>query len=131
MTRTAPSVLACFLAIARFHATSRMFGMRRAVRAARRRVPCAPDITAEPAIIDETARRVALAGAFYPARALCLEQSLALCALLRARGVAAELRIGVQSRPFQAHAWVEAGGRVVNEREEVVRLFATFPLAEV
>lgn len=126
----APSLPACFLTIARFHATARLLGVRRALRAAQ--APCAPVTHQDAAAItDVTASRVATAGAFYPARALCLEQSLALCSLLRRQGVAAELRIGVQSLPFQAHAWVEVDGRPLNEDADVTRQFATFPLAEV
>lgn len=47
----------------------------------------------------------------------CLEQSLALWWLLRRRGIAAELRIGARKHEgrFEAHAWVESGGRVVSE----------------
>jgi hypothetical protein len=50
--------------------------------------------------------------------ATCLVQALAADALLRRRGVASELRIGVRTGrdpgvPLEAHAWVESGGAVV------------------
>jgi hypothetical protein len=70
---------------------------------------------------------VAIAAAFYPGRAQCLEQSLALFLLLRRRAMPVELRIGVQPFPFTAHAWVEHNGRPVNEQEDFVTRLAPFP----
>jgi hypothetical protein len=64
-----------------------------------------------------------MAGVFYPGRARCLEQSLALYVLLRRRGVAAALRIGVQPYPFSAHAWVELNGVPLSERPEAIQQF--------
>jgi hypothetical protein len=129
----APSLATCFLTIAHVHAVSRFLGLRRAVREAQHAGSAGggPDAEGGAQVIDETARRVAAAAAFYPARVRCLEQSLALCTLLRRRGVDASLRIGVQPRPFAAHAWVEAGGRVINEDAEVAATFTTFTLEEV
>jgi hypothetical protein len=45
-------------------------------------------------------------------QANCLHQSLPLCWLLQRKGLPAQLKIGVkpQTRPFQAHAWVELDG---------------------
>jgi len=61
-------------------------------------------------------------------RTNCLEQSLALCWLLRRRGIAAALRIGArkESGRFEAHAWVELEGAVLNEAQEQHRHFAPF-----
>lgn len=63
----------------------------------------------------------------------CLEQSLALLWLLKARGIAAELRIGAQKEDgrFGAHAWVERNGVVLNEAGESQSHFVPFdgPLA--
>ncbi|TYC83768.1 lasso peptide biosynthesis B2 protein [Novosphingobium sp. BW1] len=53
----------------------------------------------------------------------CLSRSLALAATLRAGGHACELVIGVAINPFQAHAWVQAGDRLLNDRLERVRQF--------
>jgi hypothetical protein len=49
--------------------------------------------------------------------ATCLVQALAANAMLRRRGVACELRIGVRAgdnaaEPIEAHAWVECAGAV-------------------
>ena len=68
-----------------------------------------------------------MAALFYPGRARCLEQSLALYVLLRRRGVPAELKLGVQPYPFNAHAWVELNGSPLNERLETVRQFVPLP----
>ena len=74
------------------------------------------------------AQLLATAAAFYPRRALCLEQSLALFVLLRRSGVAAVLRIGVQPLPFYAHAWVEVDGQSLNEQQDRIEQLATFQL---
>lgn len=46
----------------------------------------------------------------------CLEQSLVLWWLLRARGIFAGLRIGARkdAGQFEAHAWVEIAGTTLN-----------------
>ena len=77
--------------------------------------------------VAELDRRVALASALYPGRALCLEQSLALHALLRREGIPSCFRLGVQPHPFAAHAWIEVDGVPVNDVVEHVRHFTPFP----
>ena len=74
--------------------------------------------------IEATERVVAMASAFYPGRALCLEQSLTLYYVLRRRGVPVAYCQGVQPQPFQAHAWVEYEGEPVNDVPERVNRFA-------
>lgn len=45
----------------------------------------------------------------------CLPQALAAENMLLRRGVACQLRIGVtRAQGFSAHAWVEAGGKIVH-----------------
>jgi hypothetical protein len=78
-------------------------------------------------VVCAVERRVALAAAFYPGRARCLEQSLALYLLLRSRHVAVRYCQGVQFYPFEAHAWIEYHGQVVNDVAEHVKHFARFP----
>jgi hypothetical protein len=77
--------------------------------------------------VRETERAVATAGALYPGRALCLEQSLVLYYYLRKRGVAVQYCQGVASRPFEAHAWLEYRGEVINDIAEHARRFARLP----
>lgn len=75
----------------------------------------------------EAARRieqtVATAAALFPCRALCLEQSLTLYALLRRSAVPARLRLGIQAYPFAAHAWVETNGEPLNDIAEHVAFY--------
>ena len=63
-------------------------------------------------------------------RGNCLSQSLALAWLLRRRGVQPELRLGVRltGPKFDAHAWIEFGGRVLNDTQDVHTRFT--PLVE-
>ncbi len=58
----------------------------------------------------------------------CLRQSLVLWWLMRRRGIPGELRIGVrkQVQGFEAHAWVEHRGVVVNDTDEVHQHYAPF-----
>ena len=50
-------------------------------------------------------------------KANCLTRSLALCRLLRRKGIPASLKIGVRTElePFEAHAWVELDALPINE----------------
>lgn len=81
----------------------------------------APGASAKPAdaasALDvwATVRAVERAAALYFKKVWCLQASVACTWLLRRRDVEAELVLGVRSAPFYAHAWVEIGGRPVNE----------------
>jgi hypothetical protein len=70
---------------------------------------------------------VAMAGALYPARAMCLEQSLTLYYLLRREGILVGYCQGAVPYPFESHAWVEYRGEPVNDVAEHVKLFAKLP----
>jgi hypothetical protein len=61
-------------------------------------------------------------------RTNCLERSLALSWLLCRRGIAADLRIGArkESDVFEAHAWIELDGEVLNDPDESHLHFAPF-----
>ncbi|MGB0034024.1 MAG: lasso peptide biosynthesis B2 protein [Candidatus Acidiferrales bacterium] len=61
-------------------------------------------------------------------RVNCLEQSLVLRWLLRRRGIAAELRFGArkEANSFEAHAWVEFGGTVLNDTGDTHLHFVPF-----
>jgi len=63
-----------------------------------------------------------------PANPNCLERSLTLWWLLRRNGVDGELHIGArkQGARFEAHAWVELGGQVLNDGAEVHQHYARF-----
>jgi len=76
---------------------------------------------------EQVALQVARAGSLYPGRARCLEQSMVLYFILRRRGAAVELRIGVRPYGFLAHAWVELDGRPIYEKGEVTDAVVAFP----
>jgi hypothetical protein len=78
-------------------------------------------------LVKATEYKVAMAGALYPGRARCLEQSLTLYYLLRRDGVPVKYRQGVQPYPFQAHAWVDYRDEVINDVPEHARFFAQLP----
>ena len=61
---------------------------------------------------ESLARLVDAAARWNPVPATCLVRSMVLCRLLRRRGLAADLRIGVDNPDggLSAHAWVEHGG---------------------
>ena len=50
-----------------------------------------------------------------------LVRSMALSASLRKQGLRSDLCIGIIEAPFESHAWVEAGGLVLNETLEFCR----------
>jgi hypothetical protein len=77
--------------------------------------------------IDVMTQSVTMAGALYPGRALCLEQSLALYCRLRWRGLPTRLRLGVQPHPLEAHAWVEHRGVPIHEDHEKLKRFVPMP----
>jgi hypothetical protein len=91
-----------------------------------------PDAAASSVSLEETARQVArmeeaaARNLFFGTN--CLEQSLVLWWLLRIRGIGAELRIGARkdANHFEAHAWVEFRGAILNGLEEEHLHFAPF-----
>ncbi|HVG45749.1 MAG TPA: lasso peptide biosynthesis B2 protein [Longimicrobium sp.] len=123
----APSVGRCALALLAVRARLKARGFGPAVAWARRRGAAAAGSGLASEEVARAASHVAVAAAFFPGRAVCLEQSLALYVLLRRRGVPAELRLGVQVYPFYAHAWVELHGEPLNEDPETVEKFRALP----
>ncbi len=61
---------------------------------------------------------------WYWKEALCLQRSAATACLLKKYGVPAQLVIGAQQMPFKAHAWVDVGGRVVNDKPYTPEMYA-------
>ncbi len=66
----------------------------------------------------------ALACSLYWKPPRCLQRSVMLVRLLRRAGIAAELVIGYRPNPFFSHAWVEVGGRVLNDSPAYARRLA-------
>jgi hypothetical protein len=86
---------------------------------------CPIDSQAPPA--DAVGRIVSamdMASIWYWKEVLCLQRSAATVCLLKQHGVGAQLVIGVQQLPFKAHAWVEVGGSVVNDKPYMSEMYA-------
>ncbi len=123
-----PSALRCWLTLFAVKAMLKILGFARTIDYIRRQVGTIPGNTS----VDVVAVRavewsVAMAGGLYPGRARCLEQSLVLYCLLRRKGVAVKYCQGVQSHPFEAHAWIEYLGEIINDVEEHVARFVRLP----
>lgn len=69
-------------------------------------------------------RSVNLACALYFKKVLCLQRAAATTCLLRKVGIPARLVIGVQTLPYGAHAWVEVGGAVVNDKSYTAQMYS-------
>jgi hypothetical protein len=63
-----------------------------------------------------------------PTNPNCLERSMSLWWMLRRDGIYGELCIGARKEGgrFEAHAWVELGGEVLNDSAEVHQHYARF-----
>lgn len=73
--------------------------------------------------LDWEVARFEEARARLPIARACLLDSLALRRVLWSHEIHADLLIGVQLHPFTAHAWLQIGSLLINERcEEVQRL---------
>jgi hypothetical protein len=78
--------------------------------------------------VQKTCRMVRAGEHYGLVRATCLAESLALWFLLQKQSIPAVLRIGVRklSDKFEAHAWVEYEGMVLNQPDEQHRHYAAF-----
>ena len=68
--------------------------------------------------LRQICRCVNRAASAYFKRAWCLQRSAACVYLLRRRGIPAQLVLGVRTFPFEAHAWAELDGQVLNDTPE-------------
>lgn len=59
----------------------------------------------------------------FTARENCLYDSLALVGFLASEGLFPRWVIGVKTRPFAAHSWVQMGSTVLNDQHETIRQF--------
>ncbi len=72
---------------------------------------------------------VAAACRRHPVRSSCLPRTIVLWGLLRRRGIGGDLRIGVRydtQGQFEAHAWLEWNGEVLNDAADVARQYLPF-----
>jgi Transglutaminase-like superfamily len=123
-----PSVMRCGLLLFAIKIGLRICGFGRTIGWVRRQVQGIPaTCSVDASAITGSEYAVAMAGALYPGRAQCLEQSLALYYLLRRAGVSVQFRMGVQPHPFLAHSWIEWKGKPVNDVAEHIEHFARLP----
>jgi hypothetical protein len=87
-----------------------------------RRCRVAPRSPAE-GTVERVCRALDEACVWYFKDAYCLQRSAVVTWLLRRHGVAADLVIGFRPVPFDSHAWVEVGGKVVNDRPQYQKFF--------
>lgn len=123
-----PSIAGCLLAMSKVKAALTCVGFGRTLRWINRSVShrsMLPSIETEYVVACEYA--VAMAAAFFPFRALCLERSLTLLYVARGIGIPVTYHHGVRPLPLEAHAWVQYGGKVINDVSEKIDGFAPFP----
>ena len=68
-------------------------------------------------------RAMDVASVFFPTTVRCLQRSAATTILLRKHGIQSEMVIGIQLVPLKSHAWVEVGGRVINDKPRIQLLY--------
>jgi len=74
--------------------------------------------------VERVCSAMDMACIWYWKRVLCLQRSAATACLLKAYGIPAQMVIGAQQLPFKAHAWVEVGGHVVNDKPYTSEMYA-------
>jgi hypothetical protein len=74
--------------------------------------------------VREICEAVDMACIWYWKEVLCLQRSAVTACLLKRAGIRAELVIGAQQLPFKAHAWVEVGGQVVNDKAYIKDVYS-------
>jgi hypothetical protein len=125
---TVPSVLRCGVTIAFLKVLLKTLGFGATLKWIRTRIRhVRAEHLTDPKVVKRAEHTVALAAALYPGHAMCLEQSLTLYYLLRRQGIGVKYCQGVQPHPFEAHAWVEYRGEVINDFSEHTRCFARLP----
>lgn len=80
--------------------------------------------------VRRAAQMVAAACRRYPFRSGCLPRTIVLWSLLRRRGLHADVRIGVRHDThgeFQAHAWLEWNGQVINDAGDIASQYLPLP----
>lgn len=100
----------------------RAFGFRRVHAMASRAAPRSARISdAAAARVQTIARVVDIASRHTLVATTCLHRALTLWWMLRRGGLDASLHLGTRKvgEAFEAHAWVEHGGLVVNDRDVV------------
>jgi len=125
-----PSAAECLLRVTVVRWALKVAGYERTRQRIERRIARVAAIgDGDPRMVAAIEYAVAMGAALFPGRAQCLERSLVLYDYLRCRGIAAQMRLGIQRYPFMAHAWVEYRGEPINDVPEHVRIFTAFDAA--
>jgi transglutaminase superfamily protein len=111
----APLIIAAWLTLAFVHLVVALTGFPRLYRLIGRwrtwgAAAAGPDAARR---VEDTCAAMTRARTYYFKYTWCLHSAAATVALLRLRGVPAQLVIGVRRIPFRAHAWVEVDRRIV------------------
>jgi len=93
------------------------------VEAMRRRGPAAPRPSDPTELTTAVAAYTRLRPLLFTAHDRCLHDSLSLIRFLAMQKLPADWVIGVRTRPFAAHAWVQHGNLVLNDAHENVRAY--------
>ncbi|MBF0246248.1 MAG: lasso peptide biosynthesis B2 protein [Planctomycetes bacterium] len=109
-------VLRAFLRLRGMRSACRLLSGRQRVS---RRAPVGMDAERLERLVERAARLQ------WP-RPGCLARSLVLWHLAALEGIESELLIGVEAGGRAAHAWVECGGRVLNDAPDVRERFTAF-----
>jgi Transglutaminase-like superfamily len=111
----------------------RVFGFRRCKEwmekfSSSTKSPRESEPSAQLDVAARAVRAICSAELHGPAAPNCLERSMVLWWLLRREGIHGELHIGARKNGahLEAHAWVELGGRVLNDHTEVDKHYARF-----
>jgi hypothetical protein len=91
--------------------------------------PMVPPTEQTRANVRRTAQMVAVACRRHPLRSSCLPRTIVLWSLLRRRGIAADVRIGVRcdaEGAVKAHAWLESNGEVLNDAGDIGSQYLPF-----
>jgi hypothetical protein len=120
---------AAWLAVARLAVKALPFRvLAKRLGAQHEQTPTAP--TGDPAL-PRVAWAVAAAARRLPWRTECLEQALAARTMLRRRGIASTLYLGVAKDPVVAHAWLRAGDLNVTGGRDVSRYAVVASFADL
>jgi len=104
-----------------------LFGFKRLLDHSERIVPVTGQASSvSPASVRRCTLLFSAVARRMPLPLKCLGRSLALCWILRLRGVDATVNIGVRKEDdeLDAHAWVQFGDRVINDAEDVAQRYS-------
>jgi transglutaminase superfamily protein/coenzyme PQQ synthesis protein D (PqqD) len=110
--------LTAFFALLAFDLVLRLRGFEALIRKVEA-WPIREPRNSDPEICRRVCAIVTRAQVYYPRKAMCLQHSAVVTCLLRRRGVPAQMVLAAQEFPPKAHAWVDLGGTVVNDSQQV------------